>query len=129
MIGTLIALRELLRSLGRAVADPATRGLVAVTFLILAGGTLFYRGAEGWSAVDALYFSVITLTTIGFGDLTPTSDGAKLFTVVYTLLGIGVVASFVTSLAIFARNDWEKRYGRHRAGRRVAEEGDDEAPG
>jgi len=122
VVVTLVALGRLFRSMGRAIADPATRGLVALTAVILAGGTLFYRSAEDWSFLDALYFSVVTLTTIGFGDLVPTTDGAKLFTIIYSLLGVGVVASFVASLAIFTRNEWPARHSnpRHPRGRKAS---------
>ena len=128
MVATLVALGRLFRSMGRAIADPATRGLVALTVVILAGGTLFYRSAEEWSFLDAFYFSVVTLTTIGFGDLVPTTDGAKLFTIVYSLLGVGVVASFVASLAIFTRNEWDARPSHRKRRRRRKASGQAEPP-
>ena len=105
MLATMFAVLRLLRAIGRALAEPATRGVVLLAALLLAGGTAFYARAEGWSVVDALYFSVVTLTTIGYGDLAPTSDATKLFTVVYSLAGIGVIAAFVTSLALVTRAD------------------------
>ncbi len=113
MILTLLATLRLLRALGRALADPATRGLVMLAALTLAAGTTFYVSVEGWSILDALYFSVVTLTTIGYGDLVPVSDVAKVFTMIYSLIGVGIIAAFVTSLAIFARAD-TGRDGRHR---------------
>lgn len=103
MLATVLATARLLRTLGRALADPATRGVVVLSALVLVVGTVFYQRAEGWTTVDALYFSVVTLTTIGFGDLAPTSTASRLFTVVYSLVGIGVIASLVTSLAVYAR--------------------------
>lgn len=57
-----------------------------------------YRWLEGWSTINALYFSVVTLATVGFGDLHPTTDVAKLFTVVYILFGLGVIAAFISEL-------------------------------
>jgi hypothetical protein len=51
---------------------------------------------EGWSPVDAFYFSVVTLATVAYGDLHPTTDVAKLFTVVYILFGLGVLAAFIS---------------------------------
>ena len=62
-------------------------------------GTIFYWYTEGWTIVQAFYFSVITLTTVGFGDLTPTTAGTQLFTVVYVLIGIGVLVALLTSIA------------------------------
>lgn len=55
-------------------------GLAAGTLLT---GTVVYHLLEDWSWVDSLYFSVVTLTTVGYGDLSPTTDLSKLFTVVY----------------------------------------------
>jgi hypothetical protein len=64
--------------------------------LLWAGGALLlgvavYHWLEGWSVIDALYFCVITLATIGYGDLTPTTPLAKLFTIFYVINGIGIL--------------------------------------
>ena len=49
-------------------------GLIVLTILT---GTLFYHAVEGWRFLDALYFSVATLTTVGYGDFTPQTDAGK----------------------------------------------------
>jgi hypothetical protein len=67
--------------------------------LTIAVGTVVYTVLEAWSPVDALYFSVVTLATVGFGDLAPTTDAAKLFTVGYILAGVGIIAAFASELA------------------------------
>jgi voltage-gated potassium channel len=104
---TILATVRLLRTLGRAFLDPATRGLVVLAGLTLLFGTFFYARVEGWRLLDSLYFAVVTLTTIGYGDLTPATDAGKLFTIAYTLLGIGVIAAFVTAIATRARREEE----------------------
>ncbi len=58
--------------------------------LLLALGTEAYHQLEGWSRLDALYFSTVTLTTIGYGDLAPKTDAGKLFTVGFVLVGVSV---------------------------------------
>ena len=68
-------------------------GLAAVG--LIAFGTVIYHVLEDWSWVDSLYFSVIAVTTVGFGDLTPDTDGAKLFTVLSILLGISIIGTFL----------------------------------
>ena len=59
--------------------------------LLIATATVYYRTVEDWSWVDAFYFSAIAVTTVGFGDITPTTDGAKIFTVAYIFIGISLV--------------------------------------
>ncbi|MGY6499970.1 MAG: potassium channel family protein [Acidimicrobiales bacterium] len=103
MIAAVVAVWRFLAAVGRTFKDPTTRGLVVSVGVVLAVGTVFYTRIEGWSVVDSLYFSVITLLTIGYGDLAPTSDASKLFTVVYALVGVGVLASFVTVLVMNLR--------------------------
>lgn len=78
--------------------DEEYRGLLITSIVILGVGTVAYHFIEGWSWIDALYFSVITLTTIGYGDLSPQTDVGKLFTIFYILLGLGMILSFIQTV-------------------------------
>lgn len=64
----------------------------------MAAGTLVYHWLEDWTWVDSFYFSVITLTTIGYGDLHPITDFGKLFTVVYIVVGLGLILGFINAV-------------------------------
>lgn len=90
--------------------------MVILAWLTLVTGTFFYHWSECWETVDAHYFSVWTPTTIGYGDLLPTSAAAKLFTVMYSLIGIGIIAAFITPLALSIRDHHGRRRGRERDG-------------
>lgn len=79
--------------------DPEFRTLLISVFFTLLAGTIFYSYEEGWSVVDAFYFSVTTLTTVGLGDLSPSTTLGKLFTVVYIFTGLGLIAAFITKIA------------------------------
>ena len=81
------------------IRDPDFRSLVLLVFLTLLVGTLFYSLQEGWGLIDAFYFSVTTLTTVGYGDLVPTTPIGKLFTVGYILSGLGLIAGFINAIA------------------------------
>ena len=63
--------------------------------VIVATGTTFYTLVEGWPIIDALYFTVITLTTIGYGDLHPTTDISKIFTIVFVVAGVSFILGFL----------------------------------
>ncbi len=73
----------------------AIKMLAGAALGLLALGTIVYHYVEDWSWVDALYFSTVAVTTVGFGDLAPTTDGSKLFTVVYILTGIGIITTYL----------------------------------
>ena len=88
--------------------------LVAVTIGTIALGTVAYMWLEGWSALDALYFSVVALATVGFGDYVPTTDAGKLFTVAYVLFGIGILAAFASELTKDRRAAVAHRIATHR---------------
>ncbi len=87
------------RAVWQALLDPRTRGLVYATLFIILFGAVFYRVVEGWRWLDAFYFTVITLTTVGYGDLAPQTDAAKLFTMFYILVGLGILGSFIALIA------------------------------
>lgn len=73
--------------------DRESRPVIFYALAMLLVGTFFYHWLEGWSYLDSLYFCVISLATIGYGDLTPTTPLAKLFTIVYVVNGIGILLS------------------------------------
>lgn len=53
---------------------------------------------ERWTFIDSLYFSMVTMSTVGYGDLSPSSLGSRMFTVVYILVGITVIFARLSAL-------------------------------
>jgi voltage-gated potassium channel len=100
--------------------DPRFRSLTVLVALTLLGGTIFYSLVEDWSVVDAFYFSVTTLTTVGLGDLAPKTTIGKLFTVVYIFAGLSIIIGFIDTVA--------KETISRLAGRDSSEEGQGDAP-
>lgn len=78
--------------------DKEYRDLLITSIFILAFGSVVYHYLEGWTWIDSLYFSVITLTTVGYGDFSPQTDGGKLFTIFYILIGLGMILSFINTV-------------------------------
>jgi voltage-gated potassium channel len=73
--------------------------LVAIsTVVVLTIGVFFYHTFEKLNLVDAIYFSVITLATVGYGDITPHTDIGKLFTCFYVIAGIAILGTFANLL-------------------------------
>jgi hypothetical protein len=66
----------------------------ASTIAVLLIGALFFHETEHWSWLNSFYFCTTTLTTVGYGDLTPKTDAGKLFDIFYVLIGIGILAYF-----------------------------------
>ena len=63
--------------------------------LVLLVGTLAYSVIEDWSLVDSFYFSSVALTVVGFGDLEPSTDFSKIFTVFYIFSGVAIVGMWL----------------------------------
>ena len=99
-------IRELAYALIVAFRNPRVRALMGFTFTMIIIASVFYHYAEGWDMVDAVYFSVITLATIGYGDLAPHTTIGKLFTVGFVLTGLGI---FVATVSAFAESMIETR--------------------
>jgi voltage-gated potassium channel len=70
--------------------------LLAAAFSAVIIGTTFYHFVEHLSLLNAYYFSVITLTTIGYGDIVPHTAAGKIFTTFYVIVGIGIITTFIS---------------------------------
>jgi voltage-gated potassium channel len=99
VISLLLAFRGLWRAVAAVWRDPETKALPFVAAALVLTGTIFYWRTEDWTIVQALYFSVVTLTTVGYGDLHPTSAGTQIFTIIYILTGLGVFVALLASVA------------------------------
>jgi voltage-gated potassium channel Kch len=99
MVPLLLAFRGLARAVAGVWRDPETKALPFVAAALVLTGTIFYWRFEDWTIVESLYFSIVTLTTVGYGDLTPTSAGTQIFTIFYILTGIGVFVALLASVA------------------------------
>lgn len=92
--------------------------ILPVVFIAVAAlgcGTVFYHHVEHLKWLDSVYFSVITLTTVGYGDITPKTDAGKIFTIFYVLIGIGVIAgaaNFLLKQTLARRLD--KKFNSHK---------------
>ena len=75
--------------------------IVAVLGVILLVGVLGYRLIEGWSFFDALYMTVITLATVGYGETHPLSAAGRAFTLLLILGGMGIILYGITELTTF----------------------------
>jgi voltage-gated potassium channel len=85
------------RELGIAIS--AIAGMITI-------GTVAYKLLEGWSWVKCFYFSVVSLTTVGYGDLYPTTDASRLFTALYVLTGVAIT---LASLGVIGSHYLEER--------------------
>ena len=99
VISILLAFRGLARAIGGVMRDPETRALPFIAGALLLTGTIVAWRFEDWTFVQALYFAVVTLTTVGYGDLTPTTDAMRVFTIIYILTGLGIFVALLGSIA------------------------------
>ena len=98
----------------KSIIVPMTIILLVMTGYVVFGAAI-YMIWENWSLVDACYFTFITLTTIGFGDLVPGSGfiftkesemslvGKLIFTSLYCLLGLALIAMGIDLMMEYAK--------------------------
>lgn len=73
--------------------------MVQVALVLILLATLFCRFVEGCLLLDSFHFSVVTIATAGFGDLSPTTALGKVFTVIFIFAGVGIFVPTVSAIA------------------------------
>ena len=89
--------------------------LAASLLALLVTGSLGYIWLEGWDFFEGLYMTVITLTTVGFGEVHPLSKIGRAYTMVLLLAGMGLMLYVITSLArVVVEGEIKEALGRRR---------------
>lgn len=93
------ALTVISRHLRAMLSDPVRRFQLSLLSLVaLMGlGTVVFMLLERMNAVDALYMTVITIATVGFGEVQPLSPAGRMFTIVLIILGVGTATSAISN--------------------------------
>jgi len=95
-------------------------GVIAVGCAIGLGTVVFHR-IEGWSILDSLYVTAQTVTTVGFGDLTPRTIWGRAFATVFMLVGVGIVLYALTSaVQSIVQSEMVATFGRRRLSRKMS---------
>jgi len=84
-------------------------------------GTVAFHLLEGWSLLDSLYVSAQTVTTVGYGDLTPQTAGGRLFATVFMMFGVGIVLyCLTTAVHSIVQSELVATFGRRRLSRKMS---------
>lgn len=97
-------------------------GMASVTgafFWLILIGTAAYSFFEGWSWPDALYATIITVTTVGYGDLSPQTVPGRIFTMIFALAAIGLAGYAISNLAVLVVERQATRRNRQLLERRM----------
>ncbi len=77
---------------------------IVILIMILTTGTIGYMAIDDYEPLDALYMTVITIATVGFGEMGTASSGGRIFTICLIFLGIGAFG-YSTGLIISIFSD------------------------
>lgn len=97
----------------QTVLFPAISGFL---FVLIGFSVYFYHIIEKWNVLDSIYFTVVTMATVGYGDFTPKTNVGKVYTMLLIILGIATFTAFITQLA---KRQSLKRVQKELEGKRV----------
>ena len=107
----------------RLIAGNNRRILFAVVAVAIAigFGTIGFSLIEGWSILDSLYVSAQTVTTVGYGDLTPATRNGRIFSTVFMLAAVGVVLyALSTTVQGIVQSELVATFGQRRRSRKMS---------
>jgi len=93
--------------------------VVAVGITLAIGTTGFYF-VEGWSLLNSLYVAAQTVTTVGYGDLSPATRNGRLFASVFMLFAVGVgLYALTTTVQTIVQSELIEQFGQRRQSRKM----------
>ena len=68
---------------------------------VIALGTVFFHVVEGWGWIDSYFFTVVTVSTVGYGSLVPATVLGKIAATVLIFFGLGIFAVAIHEFAVY----------------------------
>jgi voltage-gated potassium channel len=84
------------------MSRPEIAWLIGIVAVIISVSTVFFHWIEGWSWLDSYFFTVVTLTTVGYGTLVPATAVGKIATTILIFFGLGIVGVVIQRFGHFA---------------------------
>ena len=81
--------------------DERIQIVICTLGLLLLIGSIAFRFLEPFTWIQAFYFAVATMTTVGYGDLVPSSDWTRLLVAIYALISITMYVSLASFLGVY----------------------------
>ncbi len=85
------------------------RFYLIVLLVIIVFGTIAFRAIEGVTLTEAFYFIVVTIATVGYGDIHPVTDAGRLLTIILIVLGVGTFLGVVANATELMLNRREQQ--------------------
>jgi voltage-gated potassium channel len=107
----------------RTLAGKDRRIFFAMLAVIVAMGfgAIGFHLIEGWSILDSLYVAAQTVTTVGYGDVTPGTRNGRLFAMFFMLAAVGVVLyALTTSVHAIVQSELVATFGERRQSRKMS---------
>eukprot|EP00808_Paulinella_micropora_P014924 g56778.t1 len=70
--------------------------IVLAVIVFIAIGVIFYTLVEGWTVLNSIYFILVTMLSVGYGDFTPNTQGSKVFTTIYAFVSFILMVTAIT---------------------------------
>jgi len=88
---------------------------IVIFLILLFGGSFVYSHVEAWSFLDSIYFTVVTVTTIGYGDIVPQTITGKIFTMFFSFFGIAMAFYFFSIIGKYVyKRTFERKLKEHK---------------
>lgn len=99
---------------------------VSMIAVMISVSTIFFHLVEGWSWLDAYFFTVVTLSTVGYGSLVPETAIGKIGTTILIIFGIGIFAAIIGAFGQHTVRSRIKELERRRRKREGRTDGSDD---
>jgi voltage-gated potassium channel len=95
---------------------------LGLLILIVAGSTISYKVIEGWSWLDSFYQTIITVSTVGFGEVHPLTDNGKLYTAFLIITSFSTFAFAISSITSYiVTGDYRKYFKDYKTMKQIAQ--------